>query len=383
MNGRKNRTPSSKGRENLTRLAVSAALLSLAACGGGGTDDSSIELSELQGVPAALAAESANINAETDVAETVAGNSVTVSILQNDNFEATANLQLVGQPANGTAKLLANGDVEYVADANFEGTDSVDYVLIDAQGEKSTGTLYIAVVCADCTLDNVASAPVSLSGEPLCESDSDADGDGYGWENNATCEVPRLGAALSTLSAKADSLNIAAGAVKTIAPLRNDSITDRASVQFAIDVPPSQGRIEAVDSGIVVYAAPKNFSGTDSMVYSIKDASGDTSVASIDFHVSCDSCVVPTGLLLSWPANSDSEAVDGYRVFFGPDENSFTSSLLSEVSVESLNGSAPNAIFDITKDLNVSGSEGGCFRVQAYRGAEESEQSDPVCFSLG
>jgi len=61
----------------------------------------------------------------------------------------------------------------------------------------------------------------------------------------------------------------------------------------------------------------------------------------------------------------------------------FTSTQLSEIKATDFNGSAPNAVYDLANDLNLSGSEGGCFRVTAVRGAEESEPSDPICFDLG
>ncbi len=383
MNGRKNRTLGSIGCENLTKLAVSAALLSLAACGGGGgdTDENTQPLSNLQGVPPEMGQANAEISASTDVAESVAGQAVTVAVLANDTFAADAQLQLIGSPTNGTATLTADGAVVYTADADFEGTDSVSYVLIDAEGNESTGTLYIAVACADCAIEPVATGP-TLSGAPWClDENADPDGDGYGWENNASCEVPSVGAALAPLAAKADSVSVQAGAVTTVSPLRNDSIADRFNVQFTIDAEPTEGRIEAVDAGILVYAAPENYSGSDSLVYSIKDANGATSTASIDFDITCDTCTNKDALRLSWPANPDDEGVDGYRIFFGPDQNTHTASLVSEVNVASLNGSAPNVIYDMANDLNVTGSEGGCFRVQAYRGSEESEQSEPVCFT--
>ncbi|OED42408.1 hypothetical protein AB833_07150 [Chromatiales bacterium (ex Bugula neritina AB1)] len=370
-------------------LALSVALLSLTACGGGSndTDDTAQAASNLQGVPPESGAAnpgtniSTEVTANTDVAESIAGQLTRISILSNDSYAADTRLQLVGSPANGTASLTTDGAVEYVANEDFQGTDTVSYILVDSDGNQSTGTLYIAVACADCALAPVATGP-SLSGAPFClTEDSDPDGDGYGWENNASCEVPPLGAALSPLTANADSVSMAEGSVTTVTPLRNDSIADRQNVRFSIDVPPSEGRIEAVDAGIIVYAAPENYDGNDSLVYSITDANGETSIANIEFDISCDTCTNKNALRLSWPANPENEAVDGYRVYFGPDENSHTATLLSDVSITTFNGSAPNVVFDISNDLNISGSEGGCFRVQAYRGTEESEHSEATCFT--
>lgn len=381
MNGRKNRTPGSIGGENLTRLAVSAALLTLAACGGGGgSDTESLDLSNLQGVPevaAAQSGDSTSVDAQADVAEATAGTQIVVSILQNDSFAADAQMQLIGQPANGTAVLLANGDVEYTANADFEGTDIVEYVLVDGDGNESTGTLYIAVV-----LPGTTTSTEDPSGLAYClGSNPDPDGDGYGWEENASCVMPKIGAALDALTANSDAIDISAGEIKTVSPLRNDSIADRANVKFSIDTEPTTGTIIAAEAGVIVYEAPQDFKGVDSMVYSITDNNGATSVANIDFNITCASCTDYKGLRLTWPANPDDEDVDGYRVMFGSDENPLTSTVVSDIQVSSLNGEAPNVVFDLDADLNVVGGEGGCFMIQAYRGSEESEVSEAACFT--
>lgn len=382
MNDRMNRTARVIGFDKLTGLGVSVALLSLTACGGGESDSGISDLSNLQGVPPELGEANTDTIAKPDVVETFPGEAVTIPILTNDSFAPGARIQLIDTPTNGTATLNADGTVKYVANTDFEGTDSVTYVLVDADGNQSSGTIYIAVKCADCVVTPIANAAPSLSGAPYCVGENaDPDGDGFGWENNASCEIPGIGAAVGPLFAKADSISLQAGSVTALLPLSNDSIADRANVQFSIDVEPLEGRIQAVDTGIVVYAAPENYTGSDSIVYRIKDASGETSVASIDIDISCATCTEINGLRLSWAANPLDEAVDGYRVYFGPDENTHTASLLSEVDLSSFNGTAPQITYDLIRDLNVTGSDGGCFRIQAYRGAEVSEQSNATCFT--
>jgi len=392
MNGRMIRTYGSNGRENLTRLAVSAALLTLTACGGGGgsSDGTSLNLTDLKDIPPSIgAATDGSLSAATDVAEIAAGQAITVGILNNDSIPAGTRFQLVGQPANGSAQLLETGELEYIANLDFEGTDSVEYALIAADGTTSRGTVYIAVACADCEVAPPAAAAALAAiddlGNPYCASiDADPDGDGYGWENDESCVVRAEGAvATSTLTANSDSVTLNAGDTTAVSALRNDTIADRASVEFSIDVQPTNGVVQATDAGVVVYTAPANFEGSDSLVYSLTDDTGNTSVANIDFSIECESCATMEGLRLSWPANPAAENIESYRVFFGPDENIHTSTQLSELNASDFSGSAPNAVYDFANDLNVSGSEGGCFRVTAVRGSEESEPSDPICFDLG
>jgi len=254
-------------------LAVSAALLTLTACGGGGgSSDDTIapDLSNLQDIPPSIgAATDGSINAATDVAEIAAGKAITVGILNNDTVLPGSKFQLIGQPANGSARLLDNGELEYVANVDFEGTDSVEYALVAADGTLSRGMLYVAVACADCEIAPPAPAAALAAtdefGNSYCiggNSEVDPDGDGYGWENNASCVVRPAGAvALNTLSANADSVTLDAGTTTAVPALRNDSIADRSSVEFAIDVQPTNGVVEAADAGVVVYTAPANFEG--------------------------------------------------------------------------------------------------------------------------
>lgn len=295
MNGRKNRTHGSTRCENLTRLAVSAALITLTACGGGGSGDSGssnseqLDLSNLQSVPPAFgSANAATVNAAADVVEAAAGTPVTASILSNDTIPTGTQMQLLGQAEHGTATLLDNGELHYVADADFEGTDTIEYVLVAADGSESHGILYVAVACADCLVEQATPvlATANESGLRYCtDANPDPDGDGYGWENDASCAIPALGAATPLFAAKTDSVSLSAGETTAVSPLRNDLIADRSSVDFTIDVAPGAGEIKASEAGIIVYSAPRDFNGSDSIVYSISDAEGNSSMANINFSI--------------------------------------------------------------------------------------------------
>ena len=144
MKGQKIRTHGSYRCELPGKIALTAAIVSLTACGGGG-GDTGLNLSNLQDLPPSIgAASDGDINAATDVVEVAAGSVVNANILFNDSIPEGAGLQLLGQPDNGTAILLDTGEIQYEANSDFEGTDSVDYLLVAADGTESVGTLFIA-----------------------------------------------------------------------------------------------------------------------------------------------------------------------------------------------------------------------------------------------
>ena len=100
----------------------------------------------------------------------------------------------------------------------------------------------------------------------------------------------------------------------------------------------------------------------------------------IDIKNTCPTC---KALRLSWPDNPSAEEVDGYRVLFVPESSPLAYSIVSDVPVAGLDENCPKAVFDLAEDLNLPDSEGGCFMIKAYRGSEESEASEAVCFSRG
>ncbi len=349
MHGNTNRKPGHSrrfSRLGLTTTATATVLL-LAGCGGGGGDSELPITSQIAVPPEFAAAQAGELSASTDIKEIVAGQATTISLLSNDTFaDQETELQLLGSPEFGTVELLDNGEISYTANEDFEGTDKITYRLVDSLGDSSTSTVFLSVACAGCSLDG--------------EGDQ------------------------SWLQANADSVDVNAGQHAAIAPMRNDQIPDRDTVSFRLDADPVEGMIEARAGGVVVYKAPDNFDGSDTIVYSIRDAIGNQSMASIQINVACPLCGV-AGVELSWPANAAEENIAGYRIYFGPDENEHTSTMLREIRVTSrgFDADTPSLTFNPVTDLNLGGRDSGCFRISAIRGGEESAQSSATCFTLG
>ena len=109
--------------------------------------------------------------------------------------------------------------------------------------------------------------------------------------------------------------------------------------------------------------------------------SADRPAELVALNSDCSTCVEHKRVRLVWSGNPSIEVVEGYRVLFVPESNQLTHSVVSDVPVAGLDGNVPSAVFDFEADLNLSAFEGGCFLIKAYRGSEESEASDPVCFS--
>lgn len=86
-----------------------------------------------------------NISANPDYAITATGSSVTFNVLTNDDGST---LVLIGatDPPNGSLVTNANGSVTYTPDGGFEGFDSFNYTIRDANGCLETGASVQVVV---------------------------------------------------------------------------------------------------------------------------------------------------------------------------------------------------------------------------------------------
>ncbi len=81
-----------------------------------------------------------------DVAVTTQARPVTIDVLANDRtggLEPTP--ELVGQPAGGLAFVGADGDIRYLPDAGFVGTDTFDYQIFNTTGDSATATVTVTV----------------------------------------------------------------------------------------------------------------------------------------------------------------------------------------------------------------------------------------------
>ncbi len=85
--------------------------------------------------------------ASNDFARTPGGLATSINVLLNDSDPDNDPLSVtsVTQPANGTATILPNGQVSYLADSNFVGPDSFTYDVSDGNGGTATATVNVLV----------------------------------------------------------------------------------------------------------------------------------------------------------------------------------------------------------------------------------------------
>ena len=174
-----------------------------------------------------------DILANDDFASTVGETPVDISPLSND-LGTTLTLVSVEQGANGAVVDNLDGTVTYTADAGFAGEDAFNYTIEDAFGAQATGQIRVAIGAPDIeAIDNLA---ITVTTTPV-----------------------------------------------TISPLANDIGVDL-TIQSVTT--PANGTAVLVNADTQIqYTAAALFVGDDAFDYTIVDAYGQTSTATITVTV--------------------------------------------------------------------------------------------------
>ncbi|MEM7239629.1 MAG: tandem-95 repeat protein, partial [Pseudomonadota bacterium] len=169
--------------------------------------------------------------------------SLLITPLGNDTDVDGDTLTLIdfGAAQNGTLTDNGDGTLTYVPNANFNGTESIDYVVHDGRGGLSTGTVTI-------TIDAVNDAP---------------------------------DAADDALTVQADTplvINVAADLLANDTDVENDALS-------LIEIgEPSNGTLTDNGDGTFTYTPNPGFKGVDSLTYSVGDGQG-SSTATLNLAV--------------------------------------------------------------------------------------------------
>jgi Bacterial Ig domain len=202
--------------------------------------------------------------AVSDSATTLVATPVTINVIANDRdpdgFINPTSVNVLTQPANGTAIANANGTVTYTPAAGFTGSDTFNYVVSDNQGAISN------------------SVPVSVT-------------------VNAANALP---AAVDDIAATSTGLAV------IINVLIND--TPPASLNPAsvlVVTAPANGTSIANANGSITYTSIAGFAGSDTFTYSVNDTFG---------NISNPATVTVTVVANSLPVANDDNAVTSVNV---------------------------------------------------------------------
>ncbi len=208
--------------------------------GKGGTDTITVMIGVTPEDDAPVAVEDSYTVAEDD--------SLTVSIpgvLGNDSLGGDGGILAVSSytsPAHGSLTLNPDGSFTYTPVANYNGADSFSYTITDADGDTSTATVALTVTSVD-------DAPVAVA-------------DSY-------------------TVAEDDSLTVSIPGV-----LGNDSLGgDGGILAVSSYTSPAHGSLTLNPDGSFTYTPVANYNGADSFSYTITDADGDTSTATVALNV--------------------------------------------------------------------------------------------------
>jgi hypothetical protein len=177
--------------------------------------------------------------AEDDKAETDEDTAVEIDVLANDRDPDgdTLTVTTVTPPVNGEATINSDNTIEYVPDANFNGTDNFTYTISDGDGGVATATVTV-------TVKAVNDAPVAVDD-----------------------------AAVTTI-----------GKAVTIPVLANDSDADGDTLTVTSVTNPRHGSATIAKGG-VIYKPDAGFKGVDRFGYTVTDGSGATATASVTVKV--------------------------------------------------------------------------------------------------
>ena len=257
---------------------------------------------------------------------------ITLSPLTNDtdpDVNQAPSLKIVGTPSAGGSAVKSGNDIVYTPKTDYVGTDVFTYTIDDPNGATSTATITITItnripVAVDNTISINVNYAVSV---PVVDNDYDPDGqiisvieitqptDGYCFieyppeaifyfpsgdfkgTDSFTYTITDTSGGTSTAIvhitvintppvALSDSYSMAVNTVNSFIVLLNDSDSDYQYFYITEVGSPSHGTA-VIDTELrsITYTPNANYAGTDSFIYTINDASGDSASTTVTVDV--------------------------------------------------------------------------------------------------
>ncbi|WP_279349256.1 Ig-like domain-containing protein [Erythrobacter litoralis] len=345
--------------------------------------------------------------ANNDNATTSEDTPVNIPVLANDTDpDGDALVVSFATAANGTVIVEADGSITYTPDADFNGTDTISYVISDGEGGTSTAMVTV-------TVDPVNDAPVA---DPALIDQTNADADTVAVDVSAnfddidgdvltfTASGLPTGLAIDASGVISGTIDPAASqggpagdgiydvvitaddgnggtvqstfewAVANPAPVAsNDNVaTDEDMpmniVVLANDADPdgdalsivsasaANGSVTIEANGTLTYTPDANFNGTDTIFYQISDGQGgtDTAIVTVAVNPQNDAPVADPQLTNRTDDDADTVALDVSGNFADVDGD-----ILSYTATGLPAGLAIDAAGIITGTIDPSASQGG------------------------
>ncbi|MCP4076399.1 MAG: tandem-95 repeat protein, partial [Gammaproteobacteria bacterium] len=219
-----------------------------------------------------------------DTASTVEDTAINnINVLLNDSDIDGDTLSIINaSAANGTVTINADSSFNYTPNTDFNGEDSISYTLDDGNGATTSGLVTVTVIPVSDIVNNT----------------------------------------IITNEDTAASINV----------LANDSFGAGAIISSVSQG--SNGSVTFINDGTVTYTPNTDYNGTDSFLYTITTAAGDTETGIVNITIKPVSDIISDSISLSTDTASNFNVLQNNR--FGPGAliNSVTQPTNGQVIVE-------------------------------------------------
>ena len=269
-------------------------------------------------------------DAQDDTAETDEDTSVVIDVLANDSDPNGDPLEVTSATAdNGTVTINPDGTITYEPDENFNGTDTITYTIDDGNGGTDTATVTVTVnpvnddpEAADDTAETDEDTPVVID---VLDNDSDVDGDplevtsatadngtvtinpdgtvtyepdeNFNGTDTITYEVSDGNGGTDTATvtvtvnpvnddpeANDDTATVEEDGSTVIPVLDNDTDVDGDPLTVT-DADAPNGTVTINPDGTLTYEPDPDFTGEDTITYTVDDGNGGTDTATVTVTV--------------------------------------------------------------------------------------------------
>ncbi len=258
----------------------------------------------------------------------------TNGLLMNDNDKDGDTLSVVTtptmDPANGMVTLNADGSFVYTPNANFHGTDTFEYEVVDGAGGSDTATVTI-------TISAVNDNPTLMD-------------DTYQVTPGTTLNV-----------------DAAQGVLANDTDVDGDTL----KVNTTLTVEPVNGTVTMMDTGAFEYVPNASFVGTDSFTYEVTDGNGGLSTASVEINVNTPPVAVDDAYTIDEDVSLTVEAGTSDLLSNDSDPDGDDLVVLTTAAVEPENGTVvlnADGSFSYVPEPNFAGTDSFQYEVSDGNG---------------